>query len=307
MKYYGLIIPSVFPAGVFIQDITQTVTSNEDEGINTVTVTLTNQQKAYFHVKNGRRGSAAEATAQMEKHAKEYIASELAEQKTALNQAINDSTTKIDTELQQKVSETDEKVKNLIHTNIEEAKRYIDSQLSASSEGLQNAIDIKVKDAMATTETKLLEKQNETIIKLLENGYVQWPGMPRPDTLFNFPGYRWAEIDYNGCFFRAKGSNANSFDGGEQGDAIRNIWGAMDTIFEDSHFAAAINGFYHADFGNGALYASRSSTWYTLLQKATLRSGYGSYLVFDASRYVPTAEENRPRNRTIIIWKLERI
>ena len=282
MKYYGLIIPSVFPTGVFIQDITQTVTSNEDEGINTVTVTLTNQQKAYFHVKNGRRGSAAEATAQMEKHAKEYIASELAEQKTALNQAINDSTTKIDTELQQKVSETDEKVKNLIHTNIEEAKRYIDSQL---------------KDTMATAETKLLEKQNETIIKLLENGYVQWPGMPRPDTLFNFPGYRWAEINYNGCFFRAKGSNANSFDGGEQGDAIRNITGAIEVITDRSNFESS----------TGAFHVYSSSQYFSYTIKAIRQKGHGTDIQFSASENVPTAEENRPRNRTIIIWKLEKI
>ena len=297
MKYYGLIIPSVFPTGVFIQDITQTVTSNEDEGINTVTVTLTNQQKAYFHVKNGRRGSPAEATAQMEKHAKEYIASELAEQKTALKQAINDSTTKIDTELQQKVSETDEKVKNLIHTNIEEAKRYIDSQLSASSEGLQNAIDIKVKDAMATAETNLLEKQNETIIKLLKNGYVQWPGMPRPDTLFNFPGYRWAEINYNGCFFRAKGSNANSFDGGEQGDAIRNITGLDEITIDRGNF----------DFPKGAFRIQISNQRFSHTINANRLEGWGTNVQFDASESVPTAEENRPRNRTIIIWKLERI
>lgn len=59
MKYYGLIMPSVFPTGVFIQDITQTVSSDVSEGINTVTVTLTNQQKAHFNVKNGKTGTGA--------------------------------------------------------------------------------------------------------------------------------------------------------------------------------------------------------------------------------------------------------
>lgn len=59
MKYYGLIMPSVFPTGVFIQDIKQTVDSDESEGINTLTVTLTNQQKALFNVKNGKTGTGA--------------------------------------------------------------------------------------------------------------------------------------------------------------------------------------------------------------------------------------------------------
>lgn len=57
MKYYGLIIPTVFPTGVFIQNIEQTVSSDESEGVNTWTATLTNQQKASFNVKNGKQGT----------------------------------------------------------------------------------------------------------------------------------------------------------------------------------------------------------------------------------------------------------
>lgn len=59
MKYYGLIIPSIFPTGVFIQDIKQTASSNESEGINTLTVTLTNHQQVHFNVKNGKTGTVA--------------------------------------------------------------------------------------------------------------------------------------------------------------------------------------------------------------------------------------------------------
>ena len=59
MKYYGLIMPSVFPTGVFIQSVEQTESSDESEGINTFTVTLTNQQTAQFHVKNGETGTGA--------------------------------------------------------------------------------------------------------------------------------------------------------------------------------------------------------------------------------------------------------
>jgi len=59
MKYYGLIMPSVFPTGVFIQSVEQTGSSDESEGINTLTVTLTNQQIAQFQVKNGKTGTGA--------------------------------------------------------------------------------------------------------------------------------------------------------------------------------------------------------------------------------------------------------
>ena len=59
MKYYGLIMPSVFPTGVFIQSIEQTGSSDESEGINTLTVTMTNQQTAQFQVKNGKTGTGA--------------------------------------------------------------------------------------------------------------------------------------------------------------------------------------------------------------------------------------------------------
>ena len=59
MKFYGLIMPSVFPTGVFIQSIEQTGSSDESEGINTLTVTMTNQQTAQFQVKNGKQGTGA--------------------------------------------------------------------------------------------------------------------------------------------------------------------------------------------------------------------------------------------------------
>lgn len=61
MKYYGLIMPSVFPTGVFIQSIEQTGSSDESEGINTLTITMTNQQTAQFQVKNGKTGKGVTA------------------------------------------------------------------------------------------------------------------------------------------------------------------------------------------------------------------------------------------------------
>lgn len=52
-------MPTVFPTGVFIKSVEQTSSSDESEGINTLTVTLTNQQTMQFQVKNGKTGTAA--------------------------------------------------------------------------------------------------------------------------------------------------------------------------------------------------------------------------------------------------------
>lgn len=129
----------------------------------------------------------------------------------------------------------------------------------------------------------------DIIIKILQNGYIQWPGMPTPEAAgLNFPGYRWAEVDYNGAFFRAKGSGALPFDGGEQGDAIRNITGSF------------IHGFGLT--ANGCF--SKAPTALLGAGNAGLASGL---LYFNASDVVPTADENRPRNRTIVIWRLQKI
>ena len=134
---------------------------------------------------------------------------------------------------------------------------------------------------------------NDLLIKIFQNGYIQWPGMPMPDTLFTFEGYRWAEVNYDGCFFRAKGKDANPFNGDEQGDAIRNIKGLV-----------GIEGGVNP---SGPFYTESPSpknveAWQTSAQEYTTES-----TCFDASRIVPTAEENRTRNRTFIIWKLEKI
>ena len=114
--------------------------------------------------------------------------------------------------------------------------------------------------------------------------------MPTPEAAgLNFPGYRWAEVDYNGAFFRAKGSGALPFDGGEQYDAIRDIVGV---------------------FAQGASFYAEGC--FSTEQTASL--GYDSggtspsgFINFNASEVVPTADENRPRNRTIVIWQLQKI
>ena len=129
---------------------------------------------------------------------------------------------------------------------------------------------------------------DDLLIKIFQNGYIQWPWMPEPETVFYFKGYRWAEVNYDGCFFRAKGKGANPFDGDEQGEASRNI-----------------TGYFHQ------FPSFPADGCFTVVQtgvQASYNTGAGSGVIyFDASKVVPTAEENRTRNRTFIIWKLEKI
>lgn len=141
---------------------------------------------------------------------------------------------------------------------------------------------------------KLHENTDQLFINIFQNGYIQWPGMPAPGSIFSFPGYRWTEVNYNGCFFRAKGYGAYSFNGGEQRDAIRDITGGFCAQGSDAVYAMGYGAFRVEKYGHVDSGFSESSD-YSIVQS------------FSASRVVPTAEENRPRNRTFIIWKLEKI
>ena len=325
MKYYGLIMPPVFPAGVFIQDIMQTASSDESEGVNTITVTLTNQQKAHFNVKNGKQGSVLEATAKMEQSAKEYISSELTAQKSALEQAIedgkgaiNNSAAQAGTGLQQKVSEAESNLGALIQAKeqdlqgkVDEGKAYIDTQLSAALQGAQESIETKIDKAMETAESKLLTKINSKFIAYHQKGYIQLPGVPSPleDTSMHYEGYSWYEVNYDGNFFRAKGRNAKAFSAkkltkeqikngnyifqdDEQGDVIRDITGGI--LFNAGEAGRTFSGaFSAAPSGEGYVWAQNS-----------YGEGPLQYLSFKASGVVPTAEENRSRNLTFTFWVL---
>lgn len=155
----------------------------------------------------------------------------------------------------------------------------------------------------------------QTLVHIFQNGYIQWPGMPSPleDASLHFEGYSWYELNYDGNFFRAKGRNAKAFsakrltkeqikDGDyifqddEQQDAIRNITGETAANREGqlriggSNFEMA--GAFYGEQGQGTVHGSGPYT-----------SAYVN-LKFDASRTVPTAEENRSRNLTFTIWVL---
>lgn len=168
---------------------------------------------------------------------------------------------------------------------LKSAKSYADQQTQAEAQERAQGDSATLADAKRYT--------NDLLIKIFQNGYIQWPGMPTPDTLFTFEGYRWAEVNYDGCFFRAKGKGAHPFGGEEQSDAIRNIKGFL-----------GIEGTFNfsAPFYKETTARQKVDTWQDYTE-AYKRDEMG----FDASLVVPTAEENRPRNRTFIIWKLEKI
>lgn len=98
---------------------------------------------------------------------------------------------------------------------------------------------------------------------------------------FNLPKFD------DGRFFRSTGGNADVL-GRLQGDAIRNITGKV----EDNHLTSAYR-------QQGALYAEVSGSGYSYVQNNGPYNGMN--YIFDASKVVPTANENRPTNSSMIV------
>ena len=126
--------------------------------------------------------------------------------------------------------------------------------------------------------------------------YTQYPGTETPSSLF---GGTWALMfNDEGVFFRTEGQGASSFGGGVQGDAIRNITGNTNVLrgVSNIHVLRGASGVFSA-WDTSSIYSRNvelveNTDEYTLLR-----------FDFDASRVVPTAPENRPRNRTIRVWR----
>ena len=309
---YGNIIPPIYPTGVFIQSIEQTKASDESGGDNVFTVTLTNHTQQQFVVKNGKRGSACESINEIRASVDNSVGTptvEVVETDAGAKKNVSFIFKNLKGETGN-VALTEE-VKQHISQSVASANQYTDDAIKGVSQSIDAGDTDTLQAAKTYTDQQVqVEAQarvqgdvsmladakryiNDLLIKIFQNGYVQWPWMPKPETVFSFKGYRWAEVNYDGCFFRAKGKDANPFNGGEQGDAIRNIKGLV-----------GIEGGVNP---SGPFYIERPShknveAWNTATQGYTTES-----TCFDASRIVPTAEENRTRNRTFIIWKLEKI
>lgn len=259
--------------------------------------------------------------AQIKQDAKDHISAELAAQKTALEQAIenakiaiNNSSTQAHTTLQQAAATASGEL-----TAAAEAKKLeLSALIQAAEEALQEKvneaksyIDAQLQEAMATAESKLLAKVNSKFIEHYQKGYFQMPGMPSPleDTSMHYEGYSWYEVNYDGNFFRTKGRNAKAFSSkkltkeqikkgnyifqnDEQGDAIRNITGTFGTQGNDKSNSAD-GAFYPKKRGRTDAGYSEGINWLNEVG-----------LDFSKIKGLPIAEENRSRNLTFIFWVL---
>ena len=318
---YGNLIPPIYPTGVFIQSIEQSQTSTESGGKNIITVTLTNHTQQRFEILNGAKGDTGDAAGIKEITAS--IDNGIGVPSVSVTSTGTGAEKTVHFDFKNLKGETGdvaltEEVKQHISRSVASANQYTDDAIGAIEQridtGDTNTLQAAEKHADQTVQAEAQTRAqgdadtlssakkytDELLIAIFQNGYIQWPWMPKPETVFTFEGYRWAEVDYNGCFFRAKGKGANPFDGEEQGDAIRNIEGVVghqkysawmgwgDKKWENVIFTSTKNyGRYVIGSGNYSVFFSN--------------------LIFNASKVVPTAEENRSRNRTFIIWKLEKI
>lgn len=145
------------------------------------------------------------------------------------------------------------------------------------------ADSVIIYDASAGKNKKLKQRLNSAP----PIGFVYWqlPGKSAPGDLY--PGTTWSNISasFAGDFFRAEGGQANSFGSAEQGDAIRNITGSFSVW--DTYGRAS-----------GAFTATTVSS-----NRPGAAGNSSTEKYFDASLVVPTATENRPKNRTIRIWE----
>ena len=258
--------------------------------------------------------------AQVKQDAKEYIASELAAQKDKLEKAIetakialHNSAIEADTTLKQ----TAETKKQELAALITAAENTIETKLTLANQQINDKIQKTVQEqfeaaADTTVKAKINTAINETLIKIFQNGYIQWPGMPSPleDTSLHFEGYSWYEVNYDGNFFRAKGRNAKAFSSkkltieqirngdyifqdDEQGDSIRNIQGTVFLNAASTVFRAS--GVFSKNNNNTGTHAD----WGWVGEQKPFDK-----LIFDLEGVVPTAEENRSRNLTFTIWAL---
>lgn len=111
--------------------------------------------------------------------------------------------------------------------------------------------------------------------------YIQFPGQSKPEDL-GWPG-AWSNIsnEYAGNFFRAEGGVARSFNSGEQNHALEN----------HTHFL-----FY------GAPIQSRNASWRVIVDDDYGHS-YANNNYIGSAADANLANETRPVNRTIRIWK----
>lgn len=333
---YGCLIPAIYPTGVFIQSVEQTKTSTEAGGKNIITATLTNHTQQRFEILNGAKGDTGDAASIKEVTAS--IDNGIGTPSVAVTATGTGAEKTVHFDFKNLKGETGsialtEEVKQHISRSVASANQYTDDAIGAIEQRIDTGDTNTLQEAKTYTDQQVqAEAQarvqgdasmladakryiNDLLIKIFQNGYIQWPGMKSPleDTSLHFEGYSWYEVNYDGNFFRAKGRNAKAFSSkkltkeqikngayifqdDEQGDAIRNITGAVTSQnlgigregLSNTLFNGAFYPFYKEEDALFSAYASRGSRGFR----------------FDSSKVVPTSNENRPRNLTVTIWAL---
>ncbi|MEI7348471.1 tail fiber protein [Pectobacterium parmentieri] len=145
---------------------------------------------------------------------------------------------------------------------------------------------------------------------------IMWPGVTPPDGWLELNGQQFNVTenpklaamfpdgrlpDYRDRFPRGwsngslLGGNPDREIGSMQGDAIRNITGTAPVGDSNSTHSARFTGAFYATYNHGAQPGSSALDWDNPL------------ILFDASRVVPTADENRPVNiATMFIIKTDK-
>ncbi|PIE98652.1 MAG: hypothetical protein CR988_02285 [Treponema sp.] len=254
--------------------------------------------------------------AEIKQDAKDFIASELVTQKANLElaikqakQAINNYVASSKVNIESFCEEKKQELEILLETATASLNEiFVNGSASIDSkvESAGVEIDNKVAEAGEVINGKIDEIKNivkEYFIKYFmshrwvqgapyeENGVQKF--LPKPSDVFSFDGYRWKEIPRYGRIERGTGGLALPFGTGEQGDAIRNITGyfgmqacrlsGIDGAFSYESVTAGNDG---------------NSNGYDFIARR---------VAFDASKVVPTAEENRMVNDTVRHWILEKL
>lgn len=128
--------------------------------------------------------------------------------------------------------------------------------------------------------------------------YIQYPNKPNPeqipllkDVIESFPDYRWAVVDYHGCFFRAVGGNASVFNSGIQAESLPNIMGSFAVY---SGGITSVNGVFTKN--------NYGSYWYS-----GGSANYSNTAYFEASHSNPIygrSSHVTPENHTIKYWQI---
>ena len=124
--------------------------------------------------------------------------------------------------------------------------------------------------------------------------YTQYPQQKSPQELF--PNTTWEEVNYDGAFFRASGGNAAAFNGGKQEELVGSHSDSV-TVTGGNHR----HPYSFSDPNNNGPW-DKPVAYDNSNNQTTAYTGYSGNLSMSGT-VKHTAQENRPANYTIRIWK----